>query len=126
MLLVHIPAFPAFWCFLFRISRNSRPPSDYLKRSWISSGYNQNMQVWDLLFLSLPNTNIIFMFFLVQSVSWWLVTSIQFDNIFIYHQFLVCIKIICIIFLFIWIRAAFPRFRRSINEFNWRIFLPLS
>lgn len=83
IMLVYISTFPALLCFSFRVGRNSRPPFDYLKRSRISSGYNQNMQVWDLPFFPQQNTNIIFMFFSVLFVSWWLVTLFNF-TIFLY------------------------------------------
>jgi NADH-quinone oxidoreductase subunit H len=37
------------------------------------------------------------------------------------------LKIVCILFLFIWVRASFPRFRYDqLMRLGWKVFLPLS
>ena len=36
-------------------------------------------------------------------------------------------KIVCVLFLFIWVRATFPRFRYDqLMRLGWKVFLPLS
>ena len=125
-MLVYFSIFPAFLCFLSLFSRNSRPPSDYLKRSRTCSGYNSNILEWGLPFTSLLNSNIIFMSFFVLFILRWMANTIFICFFPISLVFLVWYKILFIIVLFVWVRAAFPRYRRSINDLNVDVFLPLS
>jgi NADH:ubiquinone oxidoreductase subunit H len=79
------------------------------------------MQVWVLPFFLLPNTNIIFMayFTSILFLGGW--TSIYLPIGFIH------LKAVFILILFIWVRAAFPRYRYDqLMALTWMTFLPFT
>ena len=67
--------------------------------------------------------------FMCYFISWWMVTLTC--NVFyftwIHWGFWLGLKTIFFLFLYIWTRAAFPRYRYDqLMKLGWKVFLPLS
>jgi NADH-quinone oxidoreductase subunit H len=126
------PLFPAFvMFFISALAETSRPPFDLPEaEAELVSGYNLEYASMGFAFFFIAEyTNIIFMSFFssILFLGGWL--PLFNFTIFFYIPaiFWLALKSICIIFMFIWIRAAFPRFRYDqLMTLTWRIFLPLS
>jgi NADH-quinone oxidoreductase subunit H len=126
------PLFPAFLMFFVSaLAETSRPPFDLPEaEAELVSGYNLEYASMGFAFFFIAEyTNIIFMSFFcsILFLGGWL-PPLNFFVFFLFPPiFWLALKSICIIFLFIWIRAAFPRFRYDqLMVLTWRIFLPLS
>jgi NADH-quinone oxidoreductase subunit H len=126
------PLFPAFLMFFVSVlAETSRPPFDLPEaEAELVSGYNLEYTSMGFAFFFIAEyTNIIFMSFFcsVLFLGGWLPLFNFSLFFFIPPIFWFASKSICIIFLFIWIRAAFPRFRYDqLMALTWRIFLPAS
>lgn len=127
-----LPLFPAFLMFFVSaLAETSRPPFDLPEaEAELVSGYNlEYASMGFALFFIAEYTNIIFMSFFcsILFLGGWL-PPLNFHLFFLLPPiFWFALKSMCIIFLFIWIRAAFPRFRYDqLMVLTWRIFLPLS
>lgn len=89
-----------------------------------------NIRLWDLLFFFLGEyANMILMSSLcaILFLGGWLPVL----NIAIFHWipggFWLGVKVSFFLFLFIWVRAAFPRYRYDqLMRLGWKVFLPLS
>ncbi len=126
------PLFPAFLMFFISsLAETSRPPFDLPEAEAESvSGYNLEYSSMGFAFFFIAEyTNIIFMSFLTTTLflGGWLPPIEMFPFIFIPPIFWFSVKAILIIISFIWIRAAFPRFRYDqLMTLTWRTFLPLA
>ncbi len=61
-------------------------------------------------------------------ISWWVVTASKYFSIYVDSWgFLAWSKNNFFLFLYIWTRAAFPRYRYDqLMKLGWKVFLPLS
>lgn len=127
-----LPLFPAFLIFFISIlAETSRPPFDLPEaEAELVSGYNLEYASMGFAFFFIAEyTNIIFMSFLtsILFLGGWL-PPINFLFFFYLPPIIwLSFKTLFLIFAFIWIRAAFPRFRYDqLMTLTWRTFLPLS
>lgn len=127
-----IPLLPAFTMFLVSaLAETSRPPFDLPEaEAELVSGYNVEYSSMGFAFFFIAEyTNIIFMSFLITILflgAWYPVVDISLF-LFISPTIWLSLKSLFIIFTFIWVRAAFPRYRYDqLMSLTWRIFLPLS
>jgi NADH-quinone oxidoreductase subunit H len=127
-----VPLFPAFLMFFVSaLAETSRPPFDLPEaEAELVSGYNLEYASMGFAFFFIAEyTNIIFMSFFcsILFLGGWLPIA-NFVIFFLFPPiFWLSLKSVSIVFLFIWIRAAFPRFRYDqLMVLTWRIFLPLS
>ena len=127
-----VPLFPAFiMFFISALAETSRPPFDLPEaEAELVSGYNVEYSSMGFAFFFIAEyTNIIFMSFFTTILflgAWYPVFNISILSVFSPTVWL-SIKSLFIIFSFIWVRAAFPRYRYDqLMSLTWRIFLPLS
>jgi NADH-quinone oxidoreductase subunit H len=147
--LLIFPLFPSFFMFLISIlAETNRPPFDLPEaEAELVSGYNvEYSAVGFALFFIAEYGNILMMSGLtvILFLGGWL-PLVDFDFIFnkflpsdllIYWEqisyysffgFWFFFKIIIMAFFFVWVRAAFPRFRYDqLMNLGWKVFLPLS
>ena len=144
------PLFPAFVLFLISaVAESNRTPFDLPEsESELVSGYNVEYASasFALFFISeyantlllsilviyfffggfLNPSNLIFNVFLLNLGFLWPINNfvlLFLNNIF----FIFLIKLLFIFFVFVWIRATYPRYRYSqLMRLTWKIFLPLS
>jgi len=127
-----IPMFPAFiMFFISSLAETSRPPFDLPEaEAELVSGYNLEYASMGFAFFFIAEyTNIIFMSFFCTTLflGGWLPISNSFLFSFIPPILWFSIKALILIFTFIWVRAAFPRFRYDqLMALTWSVFLPLS
>lgn len=127
-----IPMFPAFiMFFISSLAETSRPPFDLPEaEAELVSGYNLEYASMGFAFFFIAEyTNIIFMSFFCTTLflGGWLPLSSNFLFLVISPISWFSIKSLIIIFAFIWVRAAFPRFRYDqLMALTWSVFLPLS
>lgn len=133
-----IPFFPISLLFFISIlAETNRPPFDLPEaEAELVSGYNvEYSSVGFALFFIGEYTNIILMssFFVILFLGGWL--PFPFFNNFFYnsiceefiYSFCFSIKILFLLFFFIWVRSAFPRYRYDqLMRLGWKIFLPFS
>lgn len=110
--------------FISCLAETNRAPFDLTEgESELVSGFNVEYSSMSFaLFFLAEYSHIIFMSFLFTLIflgSW---------NLFIFNlDIIFYIKSMCIIFLFIWVRASFPRFRYDqLMHLLWKTYLPLS
>jgi NADH-quinone oxidoreductase subunit H len=127
-----IPLFPAFLMFFVSaLAETNRPPFDLPEaEAELVSGYNveYSSMTFALFFLG-EYSNIILMSSLstVLFFGGWLPPFDFFLLYLIPGFFWFSIKTFFFIFLFIWVRASFPRYRYDqLMRLGWKIFLPLS
>ena len=111
----------SFMFFISLIAETNRAPFDLTEgESELVSGFNIEYpgMIFALFFLA-EYSHIIFnsvIFILLFTGGW-----------FLKIKFLFFLKILSIIFFFIWIRSSYPRFRYDhLMHLNWKTFLPLS
>jgi len=127
-----LPLFPAFiMFFISALAETSRPPFDLPEaEAELVSGYNLEYASMGFAFFFIAEyTNIIFMSFLtaVLFLGGWLPPLSLTIFTLISPTAWLSIKALVLIFAFVWIRAAFPRFRYDqLMALTWRTFLPLS
>lgn len=137
-----IPLFPSFIMFFISIlAETNRPPFDLPEaEAELVSGYNvEYSAVGFALFFIAEYSNILLMSSLcvILFLGGWLVPfSLDFLpfvsyfetlNYYSFFGFWFSLKIMMIAFCFIWVRAAFPRFRYDqLMSLGWKVFLPLS
>ncbi len=116
-----IPFFPLFLMFFVSIlAETNRPPFDLPEaEAELVSGYNvEYSSAGFVLFFLGEYLNIILMSFL---------TVLLFLGGWNEGIFLFILKVLFILFFFIWVRAAFPRYRYDqLMRLGWKVFLPLS
>jgi len=127
-----LPLFPAFiMFFISALAETSRPPFDLPEaEAELVSGYNLEYASMGFAFFFIAEyTNIIFMSFLTSTLflgGWLPPFNIAILSI-IPSIIWFSLKSLIIIFSFIWIRAAFPRYRYDqLMSLTWRVFLPLA
>jgi NADH-quinone oxidoreductase subunit H len=124
-----LPLFPLFLMFFIStLAETNRPPFDLPEaEAELVSGYNVEYSAMGFAFFFIGEyCNMILMSTLSVLVflgGWWGVTSL----IWIPELINMGLKISLILFLFIWVRAAFPRYRYDqLMRLGWKCFLPLS
>lgn len=132
------PFFPlAILFFISILAETNRPPFDLPEaEAELVSGYNvEYSSVGFALFFIGEYSNIILMssFFVILFLGGWLpfpfFNSLFYEKIYISFlcSFFFSIKVLFILFLFIWVRASFPRYRYDqLMRLGWKVFLPLS
>lgn len=125
-----LPLFPAFiMFFISALAETSRPPFDLPEaEAELVSGYNLEYASMGFAYFFIAEyTNIIFMSFLssILFLGGWLPLTNVLICYYISPIIWISIKALILIFTFIWIRAAFPRYRYDqLMTLTWRIFLP--
>lgn len=122
-----IPLFP-FWVLFFicSLAETNRAPFDLPEaEAELVAGYNvEYSSMGFALFFLGEYGNIIFMSAL-SSVFFWGGWNIYNDDSFV-NFFFFGLKVAFHTFLFVWVRAAFPRFRYDqLMRLGWKVFLPL-
>jgi len=147
--LLVFPLFPSFFMFLVSIlAETNRPPFDLPEaEAELVSGYNvEYSAVGFALFFIAEYGNILMMSGLtvILFLGGWL-PIFGLDSLFVYflnNEFLVYweqisyysffgfwffFKLVLMAFFFVWVRAAFPRFRYDqLMNLGWKVFLPMS
>lgn len=124
-----VPLFPLFLMFFISsLAETNRPPFDLPEaEAELVAGYNvEYASVGFALFFIGEYANIILMssMSVLLFFGGWL--PFPFFS-FLPGFFWFSIKLIIVLFLFIWVRAAFPRYRYDqLMRLGWKVFLPLS
>lgn len=126
------PLLPAFLMFFISaLAETNRPPFDLPEaEAELVSGYNVEYSslIFALFFLA-EYLNMLLMSALITTLflgGWLPICDIVILN-WIPGVFWFSFKLCCLVFLFVWVRAAFPRLRYDQLMFlGWKIFLPLS
>lgn len=124
--------FPSFILFLISmLAETNRPPFDLPEaEAELVSGYNvEYSSAGFALFFIGEYANIIFMSCLcvVLFLGGWSFFSFQYLFYNFFGVFIFVIKVIFVLFFFIWVRASFPRYRYDqLMRLGWKVFLPLS
>nr|YP_009034244.1 NADH dehydrogenase subunit 1 [Mesocentrotus franciscanus]AGS17194.1 NADH dehydrogenase subunit 1 [Mesocentrotus franciscanus]AHZ61159.1 NADH dehydrogenase subunit 1 [Mesocentrotus franciscanus]AWB97735.1 NADH dehydrogenase subunit 1 [Mesocentrotus franciscanus] len=123
-----LPCLPLFYIwFVSTLAETNRAPFDLTEgESEIVSGYNVEYAGGPFaLFFIAEYANIILMN--LFSVVLFLGGPSPFNNLFPISVIVIGIKTTCLVFLFLWVRAAYPRFRYDQLMFlTWKSYLPLS
>lgn len=128
-----IPFFPIYLLFFISaLAETNRPPFDLPEAEGeLVAGYNVEFSaVGFAMFFISEYSNIILMSTLCSLFFWggWLSPL----SLFLQHDplpsiFWFILKILFHLFLFVWVRAAFPRYRYDqLMRLGWKIFMPLS
>jgi NADH-quinone oxidoreductase subunit H len=132
-----VPLFPLFLMFFISaLAETNRPPFDLPEaEAELVAGYNveYSASAFALFFLG-EYANIIMMSSLcvILFMGGWLspffyVFGYSYIDGTIFGPFWFVLKVSFILFLFIWVRAAFPRYRYDqLMRLGWKVFLPLS
>lgn len=123
-----VPFFPVFFLFFITaLAETNRPPFDLPEaEAELVSGYNVEYSAAGFaLFFIAEYANMILMSTLCSLLffgGWLAVWPFSFDGV-----FWLVLKQLCFIYLFIWVRAAFPRYRYDqLMRLGWKVILPLS
>lgn len=114
--------FPAFIIFFISsLAETNRPPFDLPEaEAELVSGYNVEYSALSFaLFFLAEYANILLMCTLISIFFFggWLP----------FGPWFLAIKVSCVIFIFVWVRAAFPRLRYDqLMDLGWKVLLPLS
>jgi len=126
-----IPHFPLLiMFFVSALAETNRPPFDLPEaEAELVSGYNVEYSAMGFaLFFIGEYANIILMSTLTVILFFggWLPFPFL-DVFFIPYSFWFGLKLLVILFLFIWVRASLPRYRYDqLMQLGWKVFLPLS
>lgn len=116
-----IPFFPLFLMFFVSVlAETNRPPFDLPEaEAELVSGYNVEYSAAGFaLFFIGEYANIILMSHL---------TALLFLGGWAENSFFFLLKVMFVLFCFIWVRAAFPRYRYDqLMRLGWKVFLPLA
>lgn len=127
-----VPLFPLFLMFFISsLAETNRPPFDLPEaEAELVAGYNvEYASVGFALFFIGEYANIILMstMSVILFLGGWLPPSDIFPFNFFPGIFWFTFKLVLMLFLFIWVRAAFPRYRYDqLMRLGWKVFLPLS
>jgi len=125
-----IPLFPLFLIFFASsLAETNRHPFDLPEaEAELVSGYNVEYSAMGFALFSLAEyTNILMMCTLNSILFFGGANVIQFSFIVIPGSFAFSIKITLFVILFIWMRAALPRYRYDqLMTLGWQLFLPFS
>lgn len=122
-----LPFFPLFLLFFVSaLAETNRPPFDLPEaEAELVSGYNVEYSAAGFaLFFIGEYANIILMSWLTSLLflGGWHFPLLPFPPI-----FPMVMKVLLVLFLFIWVRVAFPRYRYDqLMRLGWKVFLPLS
>jgi len=125
-----VPLFPLFiMFFVSSLAETNRAPFDLPEaEAELVSGYNvEYSSVGFVFFFISEYANIILMSSLsvIFFFGGWL-PPFQINYV-VPESFWFAIKILAILFLFVWVRAAYPRYRYDqLMRLGWKVFLPLS
>jgi len=124
-----VPLFPLFLMFFIStLAETNRPPFDLPEaEAELVSGYNVEYSALGFAFFFIGEySNMILMATLSVLIflgGWWPIAYLNWIPELIFMG----IKISLMLFLFIWVRAAFPRYRYDqLMRLGWKCFLPLS
>jgi NADH-quinone oxidoreductase subunit H len=127
-----IPLFPFFIMWIIAvIAETNRPPFDLPEaEAELVAGYNVEYAAMGFAYFFIAEYANILLISAITVIcffgGWLPIINIKFFFL-IPAYFWFSIKLLFILFLFIWVRAAFPRYRFDQLMFlSWRIFLPLS
>jgi NADH-quinone oxidoreductase subunit H len=133
-----IMVLPAFIFFISSLAETNRAPFDLPEAEGeLVAGYNveYSSMTFALFFLA-EYANIILMSILSVCLFWggWffypldlLFIKLTKTSPYIIYNFIYIIKILFFNFLFIWVRASFPRYRYDqLMSIGWKVFLPLT
>ena len=124
--------FPCFVLFLVSmLAETNRPPFDLPEaEAELVSGYNvEYSSAGFALFFIGEYANIIFMACLcvILFLGGWDFLMFQYLLYNFVGIFIFIIKVLVVLFFFIWVRASFPRYRYDqLMRLGWKVFLPLS
>ena len=127
-----IPLFPFFILFLITgLAETNRVPFDLPEaESELVSGYNVEYSSIGFTFFFLAEySNIILMssIIVILFLGGWLPILNIFIFKYIYTSFWFSIKLLLVMFFFIWVRATLPRYRYDqLMMLGWKVILPLS
>lgn len=127
-----IPFFPCFLMFFISaLAETNRPPFDLPEaEAELVSGYNVEYSAMGFaLFFLGEYSNIILMssFCVILFFGGWLPPFNFFLFCLIPNIFWFIFKILFFLFLFIWVRVSFPRYRYDqLMRLGWKVFLPIS
>lgn len=120
-----VPHLPCFFIFFISVlAETNRPPFDLPEaEAELVSGYNvEYSSVGFVLFFVAEYSNILLMSFLNSIFFFGGWFFFGFESV-----FFLLLKVIFFLFLFIWVRAALPRFRYDqLMTLGWKVFLPVS
>lgn len=122
-----VPLFPlALLFFVSALAETNRPPFDLPEaEAELVSGYNvEYSSAGFALFFIGEYANIILMASLttILFLGGWLSPFPFLPSFFVFG-----VKLLLVLFLFVWVRAAFPRYRYDqLMRLGWKVFLPLS
>lgn len=117
--------------FISSLAETNRPPFDLPEaEAELVSGYNveYSSMTFALFFIG-EYANIILMSSLsvILFLGGWYSLFLDLGDYKIVGLFFFCLKLLFVLFLFIWVRAAFPRYRYDqLMRLGWKVFLPLS
>jgi len=127
------PFFPLFiMFFVSSLAETNRPPFDLPEAEGeLVAGYNvEYSAVGFALFFIAEYISIFLMSYLNVLLflgGWLSPLSLIFSNDFLATPLWLIIKVLLMLFLFVWVRAAFPRYRYDqLMRLGWKVFLPLS
>jgi NADH-quinone oxidoreductase subunit H len=127
-----VPLFPLFiMFFISSLAETNRPPFDLPEaEAELVAGYNvEYSSVGFALFFIGEYANIILMstMSVILFLGGWLPPINVVPFTLLPGIFWFCLKLIFVLFLFIWVRAAFPRYRYDqLMRLGWKVFLPLA
>ncbi len=127
-----IPHFPCFGMFLVSIlAETNRPPFDLPEaEAELVSGYNvEYSSAGFALFFIGEYSNILLMSFLTVLffLGGWHFPFISSMLGYNYGVFVLLIKVVLVLFFFVWVRVSFPRYRYDqLMRLGWKVFLPFS
>jgi len=136
-----IPLFPLFPLFIISaLAETNRAPFDLPEaEAELVSGYNvEYSTIGFALFFIGEYANMIFMSCLATALflGGWFIFPINFFSVEylnfnflldILHWWIFSLKAVFVLFIFLWSRAAFPRYRYDqLMHLGWKVFLPLS
>lgn len=127
-----IPLFPLFLLFyISALAETNRPPFDLPEaEAELVAGYfvEYSAMTFAQFFLG-ENINILLMCTLISILflgGWLPLITLNIFN-FIPNSFILILKMIFLLFSFVWVRVTFPRYRYDqLMRLGWKIFLPLS
>jgi len=126
-----VPYFPSFLMFfIVMLAETNRPPFDLPEaEAELVSGYHvEYSAVGFALFFIAEYANIILMscICVILYFGGWSFMGLEMLSSYI-GVLIFCFKVICVLFLFIWVRAAFPRYRYDqLMILGWKVLLPFS
>ena len=134
-----VPLFPlALMFFISALAETNRPPFDLPEaEAELVAGYNVEYSAAGFaLFFIGEYSNILLMssLFVIFFLGGWLppmfiLSLLSYFNIFNYFSdlFWFILKLLFVIFSFVWVRASLPRYRYDqLMTLGWKVFLPLS